>query len=142
MKNKSVIWIICDRKEFEKSLNDLKIYFKWCKRRRRLLYYKIRMTLTNSSSYDGRNMFNVTLESCSGKYENLSFPVDTGKCFLIYLKFLVKTTTWFLLKPVYLEETAILSPDWKTGPKNRFVIQWIIQRSFSIKFEPGRGTLN
>lgn len=37
------------------------------------------MATRNFSSVEGQNFYNVTLESCSGKYEDYQFPVDRRK---------------------------------------------------------------
>lgn len=37
------------------------------------------MTSTNITSPDVQQFYNVTLESCSGKYEDYQFPIDTRK---------------------------------------------------------------
>lgn len=43
------------------------------------------MTSTNISSPDGHNFYNVTAESCAGKYEDFAFRPDTRKWFLILI---------------------------------------------------------
>lgn len=41
------------------------------------------MTSTNISSTDAQNFYNVTLETCAGKYEDYTFPINTRKLIFI-----------------------------------------------------------
>lgn len=54
------------------------------------------MTSTNISATDAQNFYNVTLETCAGKYEDYTFPINTRELILNILGFYPMTMSFIL----------------------------------------------